>query len=676
MSATSVMVWAGSSFASGVVGTAGGIAFTTFLEAVGVPNPSKEALEKLDKILSRLDGVARDIEQINTRIAALAQQLAIVGLEIQKGTQENALKAAIANIQTHTGGSRQPLIAAAAAAAAAAVSPIVSLADWGRRRKQNEPLPPEAVEEFTRNVITTWDIPKAIVEIGNGLVGTSNDDGTLRAWTNLYVAQMAGRTWSPGLFGFYESLEQRFLYAVSVQMQAAYLVMTAKTYGSPSGEVPESARQWLAQDFVANTLQPEIDLFLACVEKLVFSQGDWCSPTPVRKTTTRPGADGSPVLLAGIGVPPDAAKILLRSELISRRLVETFRDMRNFPDPQKRGLANTDAANRTFGIYVHLVCRESDVVNGQGPELAPWAGGGQKGRVLGASGAIMPAFKGGKDGYAVLDKPENSRLRLVRYYWSWLDIRGPALPLTDGKPFNQILLNPQDFTAMGLDWPNFSAGHALDVSRLYTPPQVTKDTVGAWTVSPLGGVDKFSSGRLTTDRMDKPVLTQDEARAYFLAAATVEGTQILQGGSFEQREVSAVMSCPLFTYTGSEARTMRLRMWLSLNASRNFTNCSKFQMRGAVRVTLKGPAGDLLLYDSDTYNNGRLSLWDQQISGGNVPPQATDEPALVQVFTVGSTRAAETWRLEIVARVIYKGRCVGAKALLGTVVKDLSLSWQ
>src|SRR3954469_6875706 len=97
--------WAGKTFASGVVGAAGGMAFTAFLESVGVPNPSKEALAKLDDILKRLDGVAASIDQINKRIGQLASQLQIAHLDIQKTAQENVVKAAIANIQTHTSGS-------------------------------------------------------------------------------------------------------------------------------------------------------------------------------------------------------------------------------------------------------------------------------------------------------------------------------------------------------------------------------------------------------------------------------------------------------------------------------------------------------------------------------------------------------------------------------------------
>jgi hypothetical protein len=555
------------------------------------------------------------------------------------------------------------------------VSPIMSLTDWAHRRLANEPLPPETVEEFTKNVITTWDIPKSITEIGNGLLGLSNDDGMLRVWTNLSVAHMKSRTLHPQLMSFYERLEQQFLFNVGIQMQGVYLVMTAKTYGSSGGTVPESAWRYQTTDFVANTLQPEVDRFLWCVEKVVLAQGEWRSPSAVRTNAIATNADGTRVLLAGIGAPPEAQAILLRSELLGRRLIETFRDMRNYPDPLHQHLDISTEVDRTSGIYVHLFCREADLVNGQGPELTPWPGGAQKGRALPATGTAIPSWKGAENGYARLDKPESSRLRVVRYFWRWFDITGPLTPFTNGKTFKDILLQPSDFAAAGIDWPDIQAGHALDLTRLYTPPQISGPSAGKWDVSPLGGVDRYMAGEFRTEHMDLPAMTDDESRAYMLAAFALKGTQTFQGGQLDRREVFAVMSCPLFTYTGTEARTVKLHLWMSLLATRSFTSCYNFHMRGVLRVMLKGPGGDVLLHDSDTANNGKLSLWDKEISGGNVPPQATDEPVIAQSITVGATRAPEQYRLEIHARVGSQGVCLRASADIRAVIKSLSLSW-
>jgi hypothetical protein len=675
---TALLSWAGKSFASGIVGAAGGMAFNAFLESVGVPNPSKQALEKLNQILAHLDAVAGVVDQINKRVADLAVQLDIAKLDIQKGAQENVVKAAIANIQTHTSGSRRVLQAVPAGdmLEAAVISPIASLTDWGRRLVAREPVPAEAVEEFTRNVITTWDIPRAVNEIGNGLLGVSNDDGTLRAWTALYVAQMKGRMFNPRLLSFYESLEQRFLFAVGVQIQAAYLVMIAKSYGTPGGGVPESARQWLARDFVASTLQPQVDLFLSCVEGMALSQSEWRSPTPGRRELWRKDADGNPVALAGLAVHPDAGKILMRSELVGRRLVEAFRDMRDYPDPLHQNLAQSSEVDRTSGIYVHRVCREGDLVAGAGPQLTPWPTGGQNGHVLPASGVVFPTWKGNTSGYASLEKPESSsRLRVVRYFWRWFDIRGSFQPFVNGKAVRDILLKPADFTAMGIDWPNFESGHALDVSGLYVQ-QLTANAAGAWTVSGVSGASRVIGGEVKTEGMSTSVLTDDDSRGFYLAMASLRGRQLLSGGMTEQREVSAVMSCPLFTYTGSEPRTLRLHLWLSMSASRNFTNCPRFYMRGAARVTLKGPSSDTLLYDSDVYNKGKLNLWEKEITGGNFPPQATDEPVFNQAITLAGTGAAEQYRLQIELRVGYQGVCPGATADIMAVVKELSVSWQ
>src|SRR5438445_23493 len=95
-----LLAWAGKSFATGIVGATGGMAFNSFLEAVGVPNLSQEALARLEEISTTLNGVALEVSEINGRVKALAKQLNISTLTLASGALENLMSPAITNIQT------------------------------------------------------------------------------------------------------------------------------------------------------------------------------------------------------------------------------------------------------------------------------------------------------------------------------------------------------------------------------------------------------------------------------------------------------------------------------------------------------------------------------------------------------------------------------------------------
>ena len=170
---------------------------------------------------------------------------------------------------------------------------------------------------------------------------------------------MVRGTLNPDLFRFYELLEQRFLFAVGVQMQGVYLVMLEKTHGSPPNEIPNSAMDYLTKDYAEHMLRPQVDGFLECVEKMVLSQGQWRSPWPIVDDKMRPEG-GRKVFQGGMGVPADSGKILLRSEVICRRLMETFRDMREVPAGEAR-----NEIQRCSGIYVHKLVPNNRVVDGE-----------------------------------------------------------------------------------------------------------------------------------------------------------------------------------------------------------------------------------------------------------------------------------------------------------------------
>jgi hypothetical protein len=657
------------------------MAFTSFLEAVGVPNRSKETLERLEEISRTLDEVAREVSEINGRVVALARQLNISTLTLTSGAQENLMSPAITNIQTHYTGSPGRMLRSApvkgkAAApragkvAAPRVPAITNLSDWVRRRVNGEKLPEQTIARFMANITETWNIPVSINQIRNGLIGTGHGEGALQAWTKLYIAQMVPGTLNPDLFRFYELLEQRFLFAAGVQMQGVYLVMLEKTHGSSPNEIPPNAMDFLTDVYAEHTLRPQVDGFLECVEKMVLSQGQWRSPWPIVDDVMKLEG-GRKVFQAGMGVPADSGKILLRSEVICRRLMETFRDMRKVP----AGDAHRNETQRSSGIYVHKLVPNNWIVDGEGPELAPWTDGGSKGRVLAASGALVPAWSGASGGYAQLSPSESSQLRIARYFWPYSEIRGPVTPdFANGKRFHEHTVGQEELQATGIDWPGLWVYHAHDLTALTAPIEGIDPVKGAWTISPIAFRGGRTSGEFLSDRMDLPVMSIDTSRAHDRAWLKLTGTQIPRNPNvrpgFERRVRFATVrsSCPLFFYDHPVPRSLRVHLWLSMFATRT-AGWPGAYMHGRIWVRLKTPKGIVPLFDSNTSNDGVLNLWDRRRTSASL------ELNLTEVVKVASTGAKELYRLDIVVEVAHLNENPNGRADIECKVKEVSISW-
>lgn len=690
--ASAVLSWAGKGFVTGASSKAGEMAFQHVAAALGIQDPTQQVRDELRAINTKLDALSVDLGIIKARISALAYQLELAELKLYQRIEEKAIPPAIDRIVTHFTG--YPAPALLRGESLSDPLPAVTSLSQLLERKIEGLLTKEATDLFMGNLLGFWDIATDINDIYYALVGVSvsGDDGILRALTDLFIAQMGTGAMDTRLFHFYEILEQRFMSLITIQLQGVYLVAMAKSRGAPT-----EADKYLRKDFVANVLRDEIDLFLWCTEKLVLSQGQWRSPSPnannaMKEVRTRP------VLVGGMGVPTDLAKTLLRAELIGRRLLETFRDMRDFPDPDKRHLGEMDALARTDGIYVHLLCPEEDIAKvpcskndvlnlictkegdaherDGGPELKPWPNGANKGRSLPATGAYVPVWGGSKEGHAQLKRLDKSRLRLVRYFWPWYQIRGPAeANFVNGKPFNQILLPETEFLKMGIDW-RVHAGHAVETARLRPPVMTDAEArAAAWTISPLAGVDKHTAGQLTTEGMNRPLLIPETAKAFYRAGFTLQGKQTFDASGRNPYSVVATMSCPLFWYQDDADRKLKLHLWMSLLMSRNLTNCLNFRMGTRVMVKLKTPQGDRELYDSNNSSgDGQPYLWNEGRQSGQ-PPQARDEPVLTFTVDVGKTSEMEKYSLVVTAEVLHQGHCPGAIADVQASIKELSISW-
>jgi hypothetical protein len=680
--ATAILSWAGKSFASGVVGAAGGMAFTQLLEYMGMSQPTTEILNKLNEMSRLLDGMALGIGQLNKRVEELSSDLKISTLKIQNQIQKTGVYDALANIHTHT--IVPPVLKAPSRgkrgkALMVGEPTIISMADIIEKTARGELVNPELQKIFFSDVLRTWDIPRAVKVLNLGLVGESYEDGVLVLQTSLSIEQMGVGDWNPSLMSHYEALEHRFLSYLATQMAGVYLVMAAMCYGAATGTIPTEAERYLWKDFVPNMLQPELDRFLWCAEKLALSQGPWRSPWPTDLNSTYLDAAGRRRLKGGIGAPPELAKILLRSELIARRVQETFRDMRTYqPKFSRRPLDTLTEEVRSRGYYVHRLSRETAVQQNHGAELTPWPNSGSKGRSLPPTGTLIPHWNSATGNFAKLAKPETSRLRVVRYFWPLIDNPGTdfAKSFTDALPPLKTYTQEQ-LAAIGLDWYGFFASQVVDQSNLFISPPFDAPSKGIWKTSPLTGTD-HTNGVIQYDRMDKPLMCPVDGWASSRATFVLTGTQIQHRYNSQARSpqtLQARMEAPIFRYEGLEPRSIQLHLWMSLGNSRNRYYDSNYHINGKMTAYLKTPTGDVDIYDTD--RDGRMSLWDWngQLPNPHLPPQNSDDRRITKNLKLGESGKPEEYSLVLVAQVTHLGNFVGAAATISCVVKECSLSW-
>lgn len=668
-----ILSWAATSFASGALSSAGGMAFNNLVAYIGMEQPDQKILNQLGEISNQLKELARGIGEVNQRVIDLSKQLAISTLEIEQILQEANLGRALSSIRTHVGTPASTPFQSKKGKIKAGTE-VTSLAEILNRIIGREQLTAGMVKSFFKEVLRAWDIPTAVNEIHRGLLGSDLNGGILSISARLSIAKMGSGDWDPNLFQHYEALESRFLSLLSIQMEGVFLVVAAKNYGSDSADVsPESAR-YLWQEYVPRVLSPQLDRFLWCAEKLALSQGQWRSPWPVPGSSTYTDQQGRVRLKGGLGAPPELGKILLRSQMVAQRLREAFRDMRDYKPkyPERRPVKELTDLVRTQGIYVHRLCRESEINRDQGPELVPWPGHESRGRALPATGALIPQWDGSKDGFAKLKSPEGSIIRVVRYFWPEVDSPGKdpersfASMLPRAKPYSETELS----TTVGLDWKGVGkVTHYLDLKSLCAVPQFESGPSSGWIVSPITFEKGHNSGKLTSHYLDTPlmgpVLSRPDERAQF----TLAGTKVSRRGN--AMRVECRLEARIFRYEGLQPRPLMLHLWLLAENYRKGYLDKFLHMGGRVMVNLKKPSGEQQIYDSETVPG--FTLWDWDGAGGEA--RTLDEPRLSIPLKVGDTGKPEQYSLVVNLQVGHEGLGGDIMASISGLIRECSLSW-
>jgi hypothetical protein len=666
---TEILEWAGKSFASGALSAGGGMAFNTLLGYIGIEQPDAKIRAQLQDISDRLAGLGKSIAEVNQRMINLSKQLAILTQETKEATQEGFLAQAFTAINTHSSGAPP----ARNKQGSNDDIKISSLADILNARINNEPLSAAMLKTFFNDVIGTWDIPARVNEISRGLLGSGMERGLLSIFTGLSVERMGEAQWDPRLFNFYLNLESCFLSYLGAQMRGVFLVVAAYNYNTPPESVSPRAARYLWGEYVPNVLDPQLDRFLWCAERLALSQGQWRSPWPTTGSSSYTDQQGRVRLAGGLGAPPELAKILLRSELLARRIKETFLDMRNYKPrfPERFPLAELTPLARTKGIYVHRLCREGELNEGKGPELKPWPGYDSRGRVLPGTGSMVPQWGSANGGFAKLMEREQSGIRVVRYFWPEVESpAGKAASFPDALPAGKSYSEADLATALELRWPGFgTATHYLGMKGLCIVPQFATPSAAAWTVSPVAFEKGHNSGTLTSQYLDQPLMSpvsnRSDNRAYF----KLEGTKI--SGRGNAMSVNCRMESPIFSYEGIQPRGVTLHLWMLVTNYRKAYRDKLVNMNGRLIVKLKKPNGEQQIYDSEAAPN--FSLWDWNGAGSDA--QRQDEPRLSVALNVGTTGKLEQYSLVVHLQVAHQGLGRDIKASIGGLIRECALSW-
>jgi hypothetical protein len=666
---TEILEWAGKSFASGALSAGGGMAFNTLLGYIGIEQPDAKIRTQLQDISDRLAGLGKSIAEVNQRMINLSKQLAILTQETKEATQEGFLAQAFTAINTHSSGAPP----ARNKQGSNDDIKISSLADILNARINNEPLSAAMLKTFFNDVIGTWDIPARVNEISRGLLGSGMERGLLSIFTGLSVERMGEAQWDPRLFNFYLNLESCFLSYLGAQMRGVFLVVAAYNYNTPPESVSPRAARYLWGEYVPNVLDPQLDRFLWCAERLALSQGQWRSPWPTTGSSSYTDQQGRVRLAGGLGAPPELAKILLRSELLARRIKETFLDMRNYKPrfPERFPLAELTPLARTKGIYVHRLCREGELNEGKGPELKPWPGYDSRGRVLPGTGSMVPQWGSANGGFAKLMEREQSGIRVVRYFWPEVESpAGKAASFPDALPAGKSYSEADLATALELRWPGFgTATHYLGMKGLCIVPQFATPSAAAWTVSPVAFEKGHNSGTLTSQYLDQPLMSpvsnRSDNRAYF----KLEGTKI--SGRGNAMSVNCRMESPIFSYEGIQPRGVTLHLWMLVTNYRKAYRDKLVNMNGRLIVKLKKPNGEQQIYDSEAAPN--FSLWDWNGAGSDA--QRQDEPRLSVALNVGTTGKLEQYSLVVHLQVAHQGLGRDIKASIGGLIRECALSW-
>jgi hypothetical protein len=679
----SIFEWVGENLASTLFSQAGTFASAQVLDALGLSLSQDQAiLNKLAAIDGKLNVILNEVNRLSLQIGELAQQLNLSTLKLQEIIEAVNISPSLTKIEVAYRGSisegSDPLMPKTLTAAAKTKRtrpkpvPATSLFELIRRRDKGAELDQEVLDQFADDILREWDIVTRIFEIRKALVGDrlTSKKGLLWDWTEVYTAEMNDRAMSSKLHSYYGLLERNFLYYVGIQLQGVFLVTSAKSRGTELGEVSDEAAAFLKDDY-RPSLEAQVNRFLECAERLAMHQCHFRSPGPRPSGHSRLDGGRDEEFL---GVPAEVTTMLLRSQVVATLL------LRSFKIPAQERTAD--------GIFVHLFCREDQLVNNGGPALAPWGEVNNIGVSLPGAGVEVPVWGTSDDNYPTLALPSQSaQIRIVRYFWPYssnFDTKAPLnesfYPWLDTRRYVDVdTFRSYPFDQRG-SWPAGSTianvAHIADFNRARTRiPRATVPT--KWVIGDIAGERNRAKVTKELKAADHPILEASDPETRLHARLEVEDDQ---EDLYRANITSWSLVTPLFKYEGREdalKRVLKLHLSLSATTERPGTWINGSNMAGRLLMTVKGPGVEVRLFDSDTFENGKLNYWDKQ---SGLVSDRIDQELSFDVPVGVNTRGMRWFDLTVEMSVRHQNRngiggSTRTHASVAFTIRDLSFYW-
>jgi uncharacterized protein YoxC len=521
--AWAVTKWVGGNLASGIVGSVGGLIFSSVMDAIGMGGSDMaEVSKKLDAISNQLTEVQRSLDRLTEMTAEILKQLNALRDFMEKSLKIETLLAATSRIDVAYGGASSE-----------------SLQNSGTSGR------PISLRLLTEKMPHFKDITQADLEVAakDFAAYVSDVPGCIETVRVVLTRAALGQTsllahWAKELGQQVRDkkitrenacmvLEGYFLYAISAQLKGLCVHGVALATDRRLG--PQFIQQYLQDDFT-KMMREETSAYVEALEYLIFSSLD-------------------PIMLTGVKncmdereFPYHVDEFLLRADLLSAAL----RLVGYKGDPDGKPSPTVQAAVK--GIYGRALFRPSDLKDGKPLPIHPKDYAPAQGTEL----RELP--------FPVLDLVEsegNAMLRdigktfasVAHYFWSF-----PSPPPAVGTAIDNSFrggVTPRLFPVFGDDNPGVLAAGLFDPNRLCRGLPSGAKQEYAFNQFPYDGGGTYITFHDQRHDPKRHPLTNDAGDVYFV---TFNVKNIYKGNNAH----SSRTYHRLFNYSG---KTVKVRLW-------------------------------------------------------------------------------------------------------------------
>ena len=520
--------WVGGNLASGIVGSAGGLIFSSVMDAIGMGGPDMaEISRKLDAISNQLTEVQRSLDRLTEMTAEILKQLDALRDFMEKSLKIDILLAATNRIDVTYGNTSSESLLTTEPTGSEPTGRPISLRLLTEKMPHFKDITKADLEAAARDFAAyVSDVPGCIEKIRVVLVNAAlGQTSLLMHWAKELGQQVRDKKISRENACIV--LESYFLFAVSAQLKG--LCVHGVALGTDRRLGPQFIQQYLQDDFT-KMMRDETSAYVEALEYLIFFSLD-------------------PIMLTGVKncmdereFPFHVDELLLRADLLSAalRLVGYKGDADGKPSP------TVQAAVR--GIYGRALFRPSDLRDGKPLPINPAGYAPAQGTELRELPfPVLDLIE--SDGKAMIRDLSRSFTSVAHYYWKF-----PATPPPAGVALDTTFrggVTPRLFPVFGEDSPGVLAAGLFDPNRLCRG--LPSGAHQEYTFNPFpydGGGTYITFHDQRHDPRRHP-LTNDAGDVYFV-------TFNVQNIFKADNALSSRTFHRLFNYSG---KTVKVRLW-------------------------------------------------------------------------------------------------------------------